>query len=290
MNANLRGSLFMAGAMLAFSVEDALYKQAASTVPPGLALTLFGLGGTVLYALLSLRAGEPVVTRDMLRRPLLIRSAIELAARLFFALALAFTPLSSTSAILQAAPLAVTLGAALFLGERVGPRRWTAMGIGFLGVLLILRPSPDAFRADALLAVAAMICFSARDLATRVSPPTVSPWQLGTSGFISVTAAGLVIMAARGEAPALPPSGALALLLGMTLFGVAAYTLLTLAMRTGEIAVVAPFRYVRLLAALIIAVLAFGERPDIWMLAGAVLIVGSGIYTLLRGRRTAAGH
>lgn len=287
MTPNLRGSLFMVAAMLCFSVEDALYKQATASVSPGLALAIFGLGGCGLYIALAMRAGDAVITPAMIRGPLLIRSGFELGARLFFALALALTPLSSTSAILQASPLVVTLGAALFLGETIGARRWTAMSIGFLGVLLILRPSPEAFRADALLAVIAMICFSARDLATRAAPPSVSRWQLGVSGFAAVFTAGLVIMAARGEAPVLPPLHALGLLAATAMIGVTAYTLLTQAMRTGEIGVVAPFRYSRLLAALAIAMVFFDERPDIWMLAGAALIVGSGIYTLLRGRRVA---
>lgn len=288
MTANLRGSLFMVAAMLCFSVEDALYKQATGSVTPGLALALFGLGGALLYVVLALRAGDVGITSTMFRGPLLIRSAFELCARLFFALALAFTPLSSTSAILQASPLVVTLGAALFLGETIGARRWSAMAVGFLGVLLILRPSPEAFRADSLLAVIAMICFSARDLATRAAPPTVSRWQLGISGFVAVFVAGLVIMLVRGESLAPPPLIALGLLAATAVIGVTAYTLLTQAMRTGEIGVVAPFRYSRLLAALAIAMTFFGERPDIWVLAGAALIVGSGIYTLLRGRRRAA--
>lgn len=274
----------MVAAMLCFSVEDALYKKATASVSPGLALALFGLGGTVLYILLAFRAGEAAITPVMFQRPLMIRSGFELAARLFFALALAFTPLSTTSAILQASPLVVTLGAALFLGEAIGARRWSAMAVGFLGVVLILRPSPEAFRLDAMLAVIAMVCFSARDLATRAAPPAVSRWQLGTSGYAAVCAAGIVIMLVRGEAIVLPSGISLLVLAATAVVGVTAYTLLTQAMRTGEIAVVAPFRYTRLLAALAIAMVFFGERLDLWMLAGAVLIVGSGIYTLLRGR------
>jgi drug/metabolite transporter (DMT)-like permease len=285
---NLRGSLFMVLAMMCFAGEDAFFKTVTADIAPGFALAIFGALGMVAFVALSLNAGEAVLNPEMVRPRLLIRSGFELTGRVFFALALAFTPLSTTSAILQATPLVVTLGAALVLGEKVGARRWSAMAVGFCGVLLILRPTPEAFRVDALLAVAGMIGFAGRDLATRAAPPSVSRYQLGTLGFFVVLSAGVILMVVAGDAPQLPPLRDLVMLGITAVFGVSAYTALTLAMRTGEISVVAPFRYSRLLVALVIAFFVFGERPDLWTLAGGVLIVGSGIYTLLRSGRKAA--
>ncbi|ETX15744.1 membrane protein [Roseivivax halodurans JCM 10272] len=285
MSANLRGAILMVLAMVGFAVEDALFKSATSTVSPGLGTLIFGLCGFALYAALVRRAGLPVWTAEYLSRTMIVRTAFEVTGRLFFALALAFAPLSVTSAILQAAPLVVTLGAALVLGERVGPRRWIAMGIGFLGVLLILRPGPDGIELSALFAVIAMIGFAGRDVATRASPPSISATQLGIPGFASVTLAGLLILAFETGAREVPDARAILLLLATALAGVAAYSGLTQAMRTGEVSVVAPFRYARLLAALILAYIVFGERPDALMFAGAALIVGSGLYTLWRSGR-----
>ncbi|SFE40082.1 DMT family transporter [Roseivivax sediminis] len=282
MTDNLRGSLFMVAAMLGFAIEDTLFKAATAGVSAGLGTLIFGITGLALYAALVRRSGLPVWTRGYLAPTMLVRSGFEVMGRLFYALALAFAPLSVTSAILQAAPLVVTLGAALVLGEAVGARRWTAMAVGFAGVLLILRPGADGIEVSALFAVLGMIGFACRDLATRASPPEISTSQLGIPGFATVTVAGLVILAFEPGLPSAPDARALALLLATGVTGVTAYSALTRAMRTGEVSVVAPFRYSRLLFALILAYIIFGERPDALMFAGAALIVGSGLYTLWR--------
>ncbi|MDP4989826.1 MAG: DMT family transporter [Marivita lacus] len=292
MTDNLRGSLFMVLAMLGFAIEDVFFKAATGTgdVSAGVGTMLFGVFGTGFFVLYALWRKEPLVSHAYIEGPLLIRSAFEILGRLFFALALAFAPLSTTSAILQAAPLVVTLGAALVLKEKVGLRRWVAMSVGFAGVILILRPTPSGFDATAIFAVLGMIGFAGRDLMTRASPPEVSATQLGILGFLMVFIAGCVITlfeTAPFSAPSLP---ALTLLMGTGLAGLVGYSALTKAMRTGEVSVVAPFRYSRLLIALVFAYFVFGERPDALTLIGATLIVGSGVYTLVRsGRKVGAG-
>lgn len=277
----------MVVAMTLFAVEDALFKSVAPGLPPGEATLIFGLTGTTIYILLTLRAGEPVLHPAILRPSLMLRTMFEIIGRLFFALSLAYTPLSVTSSILQAAPLVVTAGAALLLKERVGPARWIAMAVGFAGVLMILRPTPEAFRPDALLAVAGMIGFAMRDLFTRASPPAVSTNQLGVLGFAVIIVAGLLLLPFDPAPPRLPLAGELGRLLLTGVVGVSAYTALTRAMRTGEVSVVAPFRYSRLLVALLFAFVFFGERPDLWTLLGGALIVATGIFTLLRSNRRA---
>ena len=292
MSDNLRGNLFMVLAMLGFAIEDAFFKAATGTgdVSAGVGTMLFGIFGTSFFVLYALWIKEPLVSRAYVQGPLLIRSAFEILGRLFFALSLAFAPLSTTSAILQAAPLVVTLGAALVLKEKVGPRRWVAMSIGFAGVLLILRPTPSGFDATAVFAILGMIGFAGRDLMTRASPPEVSATQLGILGFLMVFIAGVVITMFESAPISAPSVPALTMLMGTGLAGLVGYSALTKAMRTGEVSVVAPFRYSRLLIALVFAYLIFGERPDALTLIGATLIVGSGVYTLVRsGRKDRAG-
>ncbi len=289
MSPNARGALFMVLSMCAFAGEDAFLKFAFQDVPRGMAFTLFGLIAMTICALLSLRAGEAVFPKSFLSRGLLIRSGIELIGRLFYTLSIAFVSLSLTSVILQATPLVVTLGAALLFSEKVGPRRWIAMLIGFAGVILILRPTPEMFDPLVIFPVIGMLGFAGRDLATRASPPHVSGRQLGTLGFIVVTVAGLVIWAFDPRLPHGASAAAWGAIVVAALFGTVAYNALTTAMRSGEIGVVAPFRYSRLLVALVIAYLAFGERPDAITLLGGALIVATGLYTLLRtGRRAQA--
>jgi len=289
---NLRGSLLMVLAMLGFAIEDAFFKAATGTgdVTAGVGTMLFGIFGTSFFVLYALWIKEPLVSRAYVQGPLLIRSAFEILGRLFFALSLAFAPLSTTSAILQAAPLVVTLGAALVLKEKVGLRRWVAMSIGFAGVLLILRPTPSGFDATAVFAILGMIGFAGRDLMTRASPPEVSATQLGILGFLMVFIAGVVITMFESAPISAPSVPALTMLMGTGLAGLVGYSALTKAMRTGEVSVVAPFRYSRRLIALVFAYLIFGERPDALTLIGATLIVGSGVYTLVRsGRKDRAG-
>ena len=281
MSGNILGSALMVLAMIGFGIEDALFKGATATASPGIATLIFGGTGLTLFIALSASSRETIWPRALFSGPLLWRSACEVAGRLFFALALAFAPLSTTSAILQAAPLVVTAGAAAILGERVGPSRWIAMSVGFAGVLLVLRPWGEAFSPALVFAVAATIGFAGRDLATRTSPASLTWRQLGTAGFAMVVVAGALITAFEAR-HILPDAVGAVRLLAAGMVGVCAYTALTHAMRMGEVSVVAPFRYARLLVALILAFVLFGERPDALMLWGAALIVASGMYTLVR--------
>ena len=284
---NLRGSLWMVAAMAGFSVEDMFLKSAAASLPVGQILMIFGAGGMLGFALLAARRGERILHPAILSPAILTRCVFEVAGRLFYTLAIALTPLSSASAILQATPLVVVMGAALIFGERVGWRRWTAIAVGFAGVLIILRPGLDGFTPLSLLAVLGMLGFAGRDLATRAAPPVLSNLQLGVYGFAMMVPTGAILLAVSGGA-ALPSALAAGQLAAATVIGVLAYYALTSAMRMGEVSVVTPFRYTRLVFALILGASVFGERPDAATLLGSAVIVGSGIYTLLRSRRVQA--
>ena len=166
------GPLLMTVSMALFAVEDMFLKSAMQEISVGLALSAFGLGGMSVFLIWARLRGQRLFHPAIVTRPLLLRSTSEVLGRLFYTLAFALAPLSLVSAILQATPLVVALGAVVFFGEVVGWRRWLAIALGFVGVLMILRPTPDAFRPDALLAVAGMIGFAMRDLFTRASPPS----------------------------------------------------------------------------------------------------------------------
>jgi drug/metabolite transporter (DMT)-like permease len=286
MSPNLRGSLFMIASMAGFAAEDAFLKAASRHVPVGEAILIMGLMGAAVFAVFALRAGQQPIPPGILSRTMMLRSVSEIAGRVFYSLAIALTPLSVTSAILQATPLLVVLGAAVIFGEKVGPGRWALILLGFGGVLVILRPGLAGFDALSLLAVAGLIGFAGRDLATRAAPLTLSNAQLGVMGFAMLTLSGAVILVVGGGAtmPGLP---ALALITGATVFGVAAYAALTAAMRSGDVATVTPFRYTRLLFALVLGVMVFGERPDAMTLLGSAIIVVCGVLILTQGRRIA---
>jgi drug/metabolite transporter (DMT)-like permease len=283
---NLRGILLMVAAMAGFAVEDALIKAAAATVPVGQILLLLGIGGTAVFGTLARLQGARLVTRVVLTRPVMVRNATEMLGTMAFITAIAMSPLSTVSAILQATPLAVTLGAALFLGAEVGWRRWTAILVGFAGVLIIVRPGAAGVDTGAILAVFGVFMLAARDLATRATPASVPSTVIATYGFASVIPAGAILLAVSGGA-LVPETRALLLIAAALTIGVFAYYGIIAAMRLGEIAVVTPFRYSRLVFAVAIGMAFFGERPDLYTYLGAALIIGSGLYSLLRERRLA---
>lgn len=270
----------MTASMAGFAVEDVFVKAAAKTLPLGQVLLTIGLLGMLAFAAMAARKGEALLPPAFLSRAMLIRSAFEVTGRLFYGLAITLTALSTTSAILQATPLVVVAGAALVFGEKVGWQRWLAVLVGFVGVLVILRPGAD-FSALSLLAVVGLLGFAGRDLATRAAPSGLSNRQLGALGFAMLATAGAILLTVNGGAR-LPDATELGLLAGGTVFGVIGYHALTYAMRTGDVSAVTPFRYTRLIFALILAMLLFHERPDLATWIGAALVVGSGIFALTR--------
>ena len=285
-SANLRGSLWMVASMAGFAVEDAFIKSAAGAIPLGQVIIMMGLLGIAAFSIMALSANEPPIPRSVWSRTMAIRSGFEVTGRLFYALAITLTPISVASAILQASPLVVVLGAAVIFGEKVGLRRWLIILVGFCGVVVILRPGLDGFNALSILALIGMLGFSGRDLATRAAPPSLSNAQLGVAGFVMLTLSGVIILGFSGGA-VLPTMPVLGKILAAAVFGVAGYSAITQAMRTGEVAVVTPFRYTRLLFAMILGVTVFGERPDAATLIGSAIIVGCGVLILATSRRIA---
>ena len=281
---NLRGSALMVLAMAGFALEDMFIKRLADDLPVGQILMLLGAGGAVIFGLAALSRGHALLSRDLLSGPVMLRNLGELIGTIGFVTAIALTPLSSASAILQATPLAVTLGAALFLREQVGWRRWSAILVGFAGVLMVIRPGLSGFEPASLFAVQAVFGLAMRDLATRAVPHTVTSMQLSSYGFATIVPAGALLLWLSGGA--VSPSGANWRDIAFALvLGVAAYYAIVAAMRVGEVSFVTPFRYTRLIFALVIAVLIFDEQPDALTLMGAAIIIASGLYTLLRERR-----
>lgn len=283
--ANMRAAMFMIGAMAMFAVEDAAIKTLATRLPVGQVLTTLGLLGMSIFWIMLVRDGGRLWTRQLLLRPVVLRNLGEAVGSVGFTSALALTDLSSASAILQALPLALVMGGALFLGEKVGWRRWTAILVGFAGVLLIIRPGAAGFQPQSGLALIGVLGLAVRDLATRRMPSDVRSHQLSASAFGSLVPAGLVLAWGMGTPLIVPTTSETLGFLGCVTFGVMGYAMMVAATRVGEASLIAPLRYVRLIFALMIAVAVFGERPDALTLAGAALIVGSGGFAMWRELR-----
>ena len=286
--ANLIGSLWMVVAMAAFAVEDVFVKAIADVLPVAQILIIFGVGGAVLFACLATFRRERLFTAAVVSIPMRLRVVFEILGRLFYVLAITLTPLSSATVILQATPIVVVAGAALIFREKVGPRRWAAIFLGLVGVVVIIRPGSDSFSMLSVLAILGMLGFAGRDLASRAAPSSLSTSILGLYGFLAVVLAG-ALFSTWEAAPFIYPDVETSLyLLAAVLSGVVAYSSLMKAMRTGEVSAVTPFRYSRLLFGIAFGVLLFDEQLSSSMLIGCGLIVVSGLFILWRGKQTTA--
>ncbi len=270
--------------MAAFAVEDTFIKAATKQLPVGQVMILFGAGGAILFAYLTRRSGSRLLTKQAFSKVMLIRAVCELVGRLFYVLAIALTPLSSATAILQATPIIVVLGAMVFFGESVGWRRWCAIVAGLVGVVIILRPATADFSALSMLALVGTMGFAGRDLASRAAPASLTTWVLGLYGFLTVAVAGAFLSLWDGKPFVWPTNanvGGMAAAVGV---GVFAYAALMKAMRTGSISAVTPFRYTRLLFGITLGIVIFGERIDGPMILGCVVVIGSGMLILWKGK------
>lgn len=287
--ANLRAAGWMTAAMAMFAIEDAAIKFLGARIGTGQIIATIGLFGLPLFWALLWREGGRLWCRDLIRPVVMIRNAGELIGTLCYVSALALADLSSVSAILQALPLALVLGAALFLGERVGWRRWSAILVGFAGVVLIVRPGMAGFQPASLLALLAVAGLAMRDLSTRRMPREVRSHLLSASAYAVMVPGGLALTAAQGERLVMPDRAEASVFVLAILVGALGYAMMIRATRVGEASAVAPFRYTRLLFTLILAVAIFAERPDAATLAGAAVIVGAGGFAMWRELRRARG-
>lgn len=285
MTANLRGILCMVAAMAAFAVEDALIKSAASTLPAGQVILVIGIVGVAAFALAARRVPGAAWRGALTSGPVVLRTLAEMAATWCMLWALVLVPLATVTAVVQAAPLITVAGAAVLLREPVGWRRWAAVGVGFAGVLVILRPWGAGFALPVLWAVGAVIGMAARDLAARrMAPgvPTVIVAVIGNVGLVVLGA--LMVLAEGGLQPVTPPQAAT--IAAAAAVGLVGYWAIIEATRAGDVSVIAPFRYSRLLFGVALGVLVFGETLDPGMIAGAALVIASGLYTLYREQRS----
>ena len=275
-------------AMLAFTLEDFTLKKATEFIPLSQLLIICGILGSLFFTSCSRYAKEPIFYKDSFNKTLIIRSIFEIMGRIFYALAIAFMPITNAASILQATPLVVVLGAVIFLNEKVGWRRWTAILTGFIGVLMIIQPGTNGFTIFSIFAVLGMVGFAGRDLATRMSPVGMSNYQLGSFGFYMVIIAGIILSGFNYFfLPEKTIWGTISFdawifVIANAAAGVSAYFCLTIAMRVGDVSFVTPFRYVRVLFAMFFGVVILGEQPNALVIIGSVIVVLSGIYIIIR--------
>ncbi len=282
---NARGILLMCASMLSFTVNDSFMKLTSQTLPLFQAIALRGLVASVaLLVIARLTIGHlRLVPSGRDGRLVALRSLSEIAATALFLIALTQMPLANLSAILQSLPLAITLSAALFLREPVGWRRLTAILVGFCGVLLIVKPGTEGFTIWSVLGLGSVVCVVIRDLTTRTLSRATPSAAVAVWASVAVMVMGVVVTTWQGWVP-VSADEALYLAIASAAL-IAGYMFAVMVMRVGDIGLIAPFRYTSLLWAILFGWMLFGTLPDEWTVAGAVIVVATGLYTLLRERK-----
>ena len=282
MSNSLKGILCLitAGAILAFT--DGLSKFLTDGYPPGQILFFRSVFVFIPIAIMVWRKGGFRTVLIVDRRGQLMRGLFAVITSFLFMIAIKHMPLADITAIMFATPIIMTALAPYFLGEEVGWRRWTAVIIGFSGILLMIRPSGEALIWPALLALAATFFNSFRDLATRHLSRTedANGIMICTTACVMLGGFGSLFFAWRA-----PDLEGLALFaLTGVLQGIGQY-FLVVAFLFGEAVVVAPFRYFALIWATLYGYLMFGDIPGLDTLSGAAIVVGSGLFIFYREAR-----
>ncbi|ESZ12490.1 DMT family transporter [Mesorhizobium sp. L48C026A00] len=290
---NLRGALFMVVAMSGFTLNDAITKVASESMNMAQVMLIRGAFASLFVGLLAWQRGALALPGSMLQPMVAIRVIGEAGATASFLIALAHLPIANVSAVLQALPLAVTMGAALVFKEGVGWRRWLAIAIGFAGVLIIVRPGFEGFSIYSLLALACVACCAVRDLATKRIPQAIPTLLVSTTTAVAMTVLGAALLLPMGGWTPMTGESTAFLALAAVLV-VIGYQFIIMAMRVGDISFIAPFRYTALLWSILLGLFIFGDVPDLPMILGASIIVSSGLYALYRerivGRRKTAAE
>lgn len=268
--------------MGAFVVNDTLMKATSAELPLGEIIALRGIMSCCIMApIVFLNYGLASVVRSY-SRPLLLRNVAELGAVFFFLTALFELPMANVSGVLQVVPLTITAAAALFLGEPVGWRRWTASGVGLIGVLLIIQPGTTEFSVYYFAAIATVLCVACRDLATRFIAKSAPSLSITFVTALVVTLFGAVL--GLGEDWKMPSTASFLRMAGASVLVLIGYYSMIEAMRTAEISAVAPFRYSVVIWAMLFGYLVFDEVPSVLTIVGSVIVIAAGLYTLHRER------
>jgi len=286
-------------AVLLFSINDATIKFLSGGYALHEVVLIRSLiGFVIIVALIAPMTNGWAIMRTRRLGMHLLRGLLVVAANMLFFLGLAAMPLAEAVAIFFVSPLIITVFSVIFLGEKVGPRRWAAIVVGFIGVLIMMRPGTETFRIASLLPLIAAVCYAGLHMMTRLIGRTESAATMAfyiQIAFIFVSGAmGLVFGDGRFAVqsdPSLefllrawvwpdPADIGLFLLLGICT-GIGGY-LISQAYRVAQAAVIAPLEYIALPLSVLFGILVFDEWPDAVAFIGMGFIVGSGLFTLWR--------
>jgi drug/metabolite transporter (DMT)-like permease len=283
---NARGILWMSASVVVFIFNDALIKLAAETMPAVQVIGLRGVFATLWCFLVLLSTGGWRQMRGIAHPAVFMRGILEAAAALTYLVALSNTQFAIATAVNLSTPFFLTVLAVVILKEAVRWRRWSAIVVGFAGVLMVIQPKPDDLNAWTWVVVASSLLGALRDILGRYVPAYVPTTVMSFWSAAAVALIGLGFTFIEGWHP-LSMRG-LMLLVAASLLLAAGYQFLMLALRSStEFAVLGSLRYASVLWALVIGYVVWGNVPNELALAGIVVIIASGLYILRRQRQRA---
>ncbi len=278
-----RGILAMSASVVVFIFNDALIKLAAETMPPLQAIGLRGVFATMWCGFALLLRGEWGQVHRIRHPVVFLRGVLEAVAAISYLVALAYIPFAIATAVNLSTPLFLAALAVLLLKETVGWRRWTAIALGFAGVLMVIQPRAGDVGIWTWLVVFSSLAGALRDVIARWVPPTVPTLVVSMSSAVTLAVVGVAWATLDGWQPM--THYGVSLVLGSSLLLACGYQLLMIALRSGAaFAVLGAFRYASVLWALGIGYVLWGDVPNLLAVAGIVVIVGAGLYVLHRER------
>lgn len=281
-SANRRAILSMVAAMACFMTNDALVKYVSDVLPSGQLISIRGVMACLLIGAFTILDGSVSYWHRLLDGPVIWRAFADGIATMLYLTALFHIPIANATAINQSLPLLLTIVAFFFFKEKVGWYRWTAVAIGFVGVIFVVQPKADGFNAYALVALAATFLHVVRDLVMRRVSGAIPSSLVTLSTAFSVMFLAVPLSIVQGWVP-VPPQ-AWWQLLAAACFLAGGYYFLIEGTRVGEMSAVAPFRYSALFWALILGFVVWRDVPNLETSIGILLLLGSGLYVLHRER------
>jgi drug/metabolite transporter (DMT)-like permease len=278
-----RGILAMSASVVVFIFNDALMKLASEAMPPIQAIGLRGILATGWCMVALAVRGEWRGARRLLHPAVALRGSLEAAAAISYLVPLAFIPFAIATAINLSTPLFLAVLAVLLLGEQVGWRRWSAITIGFAGVLLVIQPEPGDINGWTWLVVLSSLIGALRDVSTRWVPPAVPSLVVTLSSAAAVGLVGCVWSSVEGWQPM--PTKGIAYIVASSVLLASGYQFVVIALRSRtEYSVMGAFRYGSVLWAIGIGYVLWGDVPNGLAFVGIVVVIGSGLYILHRER------
>jgi drug/metabolite transporter (DMT)-like permease len=279
-NNALRAGAYMIFTTACFVAGDTCLKLIGTTLPLGEVIALIGVLSTIFLSVICWYQGVIKDVPLMFSRRVLLRSFMDMLGSFMFVAALTHMPFANLSAIMQSVPLCVVVIAVIFLGEKAGFARVAAVIAGFIGVMLVVKPSLQTFSVYELLALLTVVVVAVRDLVTKNIPASVPLMIIALGNAVLVTVAGCIYGLSQGFQSVV--GWQFGLLLAAGLLITMGYILIVLTVRLGELSATAPFRYTEVVFAIIAGIVVFNEYPDVLSYVGMALIISAGVYAAHR--------